>query len=299
MQHQAGGNLTASDGRHQLFQIGNLTDVGALVNEAAHMNRQTPAELVIRLFTEQIKELAVNHGNEEVKGAVRVAHDEEQHGLLGIALFGSAQRIQLQFIIHGDLPKLLNVKGSKARTGGNIDRFSCFAGGQLVFSPLAHGKVVGVTLAELPECDIYVVFKGFIILTHLHCIDEFHKCCEVLFLLRRFIVDVADQRRVKQGLRLEPEIIASFSFALGVGNQGVDQLQNILLAVNVGERIVVHRLFEVDSVEHLDLVSCVLHQPAALDQETSFRVSDHIGTVELHELRLHKEPRFTGAGTRR
>ena len=58
-----------------------------------------------------------------------------------------------------------------------------------------------------------------------------------------------------------------------------------------------HRLFEVDSVEHLDLVSCVLHQPAALDQETSFRVSDHIGTVELHELRLHKEPRFTGAGT--
>lgn len=174
LKHQAGGNLTASDGRHQLFQIGNLTDVGALVNEAAHMNRQTPAELVIRLFTEQIKELAVNHGNEEVKGAVRVAHDEEQHGLLGIALFGSAQRIQLQFIIHGDLPKLLNVKGSKARTGGNIDRFSCFAGGQLVFSPLAHGKVVGVTLAELPECDIYVVFKGFIILTHLHCIDEFH-----------------------------------------------------------------------------------------------------------------------------
>ena len=41
----------------------------------------------------------------------------------------------------------------------------------------------------------------------------------------------------------------------------------------------------------------MLHQPAALDQETSFRVSDHIGTVELHELRLHKEPRFTGAGT--
>ena len=46
----------------------------------------------------------------------------------------------------------------------------------------------GVAVAEgrrgvIPECDIYVVFKGFIILTHLHCIDEFHKCCEVLFLL--------------------------------------------------------------------------------------------------------------------
>ena len=75
-------------------------------------------------------------------------------------------------------------------------------GGQLVFSPLAHGEVVGVTFAKLTECDIYVVFKGFIILTHLHCIDEFHKRCEVLFLLRRFIVNVADQRRVKQGLRL-------------------------------------------------------------------------------------------------
>ncbi len=296
LKHQAGGNLTASDRRHQLFQIGNLSDVGALVNEAAHMNRQTPAELVIRLFTEQIEELAVNHGNEEVEGAVRVAHDEEQHGFPGIAFFGSAQRIQLQFIIHGDLPKLLNVKGSKARTGGNIDAFRSFAGGQLVFSPLTHGEVVGVTLTKLPECDIYVVFKSFIILTHLHCIDEFYQCCEVLLLLRCFIIDVADERRVKQSLRLEPEIIASFAFALGVGNQSIDQLQNILLAVNVGERVIVHRLFEIDGVEHLNFVPCALHQPAALDQETSFRVCDHVGTVELHELRLHKEPRLTGTG---
>ena len=39
--------------------------------------------------------------------------------------------------------------------------------------------------------------------------------------------------------------------------------------VNVGERIVVHRLFEVDGIEYLDLVSCALHQPAALDQDAS------------------------------
>ena len=42
------------------------------------MNRQTPAELVIRLFTEQIEELAVNHGNEEVTAlAIRLLKDKD------------------------------------------------------------------------------------------------------------------------------------------------------------------------------------------------------------------------------
>ena len=40
LQYQTGGNLTASDGGDQFFQFGNLADVGALVNEAPHMDRQ-------------------------------------------------------------------------------------------------------------------------------------------------------------------------------------------------------------------------------------------------------------------
>ena len=54
LQHKAGGNLTGADGGNQLFQLGNLPNVGALVNEAAHMDREPAAVHIIRLFTQQI-----------------------------------------------------------------------------------------------------------------------------------------------------------------------------------------------------------------------------------------------------
>ena len=38
LQHQTRGYLSASDGCHQLFKVGNLPDVGALVNQASHMH---------------------------------------------------------------------------------------------------------------------------------------------------------------------------------------------------------------------------------------------------------------------
>ena len=50
LQHQTGGDLTASDGSHQLFQFGNLADVGALVNETAHMDRKPARRTHRRLF---------------------------------------------------------------------------------------------------------------------------------------------------------------------------------------------------------------------------------------------------------
>ena len=41
LQNKAGGDLTATNGRHQLFQIGDLPDVGALVDQAPHMDADT------------------------------------------------------------------------------------------------------------------------------------------------------------------------------------------------------------------------------------------------------------------
>ena len=38
LQNKAGRDLTAADGGYQLFQIGDLPDVGTLVDEAPHMN---------------------------------------------------------------------------------------------------------------------------------------------------------------------------------------------------------------------------------------------------------------------
>ncbi len=72
LQNKTGGDLTAADGGHQLFQIGNLPDVGALVDQTPHMNGQFAAVYIICLIAEQIEKLGVDHADEEVEGAVRI-----------------------------------------------------------------------------------------------------------------------------------------------------------------------------------------------------------------------------------
>ena len=105
LQNKAGGDLTAADGSHQLFQIGDLPDVGALVDEAPHMDGQLSAVHIICLVAQQIEKLGVDHADEEVEGAVRIAHDEEQ------CRFLIAQRVQLQLIVHSEVTQLLDVEG--------------------------------------------------------------------------------------------------------------------------------------------------------------------------------------------
>ena len=61
LQHQTGGDLTASDGGHQLFQTRNLPDIGGFINETAHMDWKPAAIHIVRLFAEQIKQLGVAH----------------------------------------------------------------------------------------------------------------------------------------------------------------------------------------------------------------------------------------------
>ena len=52
LQDQTSRNFTAADGRHQLFNLRNLADVGALVDEAPDMDRQLAAILVICFVAE-------------------------------------------------------------------------------------------------------------------------------------------------------------------------------------------------------------------------------------------------------
>ena len=63
LQHQTGGDLTASDGGHQLFQLRDLADIGALVNETAHMDWEPAAIHIVGFFAKQIKQLGVAHRN--------------------------------------------------------------------------------------------------------------------------------------------------------------------------------------------------------------------------------------------
>ena len=106
LQNKAGRDLTAADGGYQFFQIGNLPDVGTLVDQAPHMDGQFAAVHIICLVAQQIEKLGVDHADEEVEGAVRIAHDEEQRRFL------ITQRVQRQLIVHGEVTQFLDVEGS-------------------------------------------------------------------------------------------------------------------------------------------------------------------------------------------
>ena len=121
LQNKAGGDLTAADGGYQFFKVWNLPDVGALVDKAPHMDGQLAAVHIVCFIAEQIEKLGVDHGNQEVKGAVRIAHDEKQRR------FPVAQLVQFQLIVHGGIPDFLNIEGGEPGTAGNKDGLSRFA----------------------------------------------------------------------------------------------------------------------------------------------------------------------------
>ena len=121
LQHQAAGNLTGADGCHQLFKPWNLTNVCRLVNETSDMDGKPAAVYIVRLFAQQIEQLGVAQGNEEIEGIVGIRHDDEQ-GRLAIS-----QGVQLQLVIGGQVTQLLNIKGGQTCAAGNQDGFCCFA----------------------------------------------------------------------------------------------------------------------------------------------------------------------------
>ena len=87
-------------------------------------------------------------------------------------------------------------------------------------------------------------------------------------------MDVPDEGGVEQRFRLHPEIVTGLALALGVGDQRRDQLQNVLFRVDVGERVVVHGLLEVQGIENLDLIPVLLQRMAAGNHDVPFGIGD-------------------------
>ena len=112
------------------------------------------------------------------------------------------------------------------------------------------------------------------------------------------MTDVADQGAIQKRLCLHPEIVAGFAVSLGIADQGVDQLQNVLFAVDVGEGVIVHTLGKIDGIEYLDAVVVLLQQSAALDHDTAFWIGDDernriVFRLALHEIGLDEKARFS------
>ena len=115
LQDNTGGNLTAADRGDQLFKVGNLPDVGKLVDQAADMHRQAASVHIIRPFAEQVEHLRIRHADEKVEAGIRVRHDEEQ----GCPLFSDG--VQMQLVVGRDFPKLFDIEYREARAAADQD----------------------------------------------------------------------------------------------------------------------------------------------------------------------------------
>ena len=73
--------------------------------------------------------------------------------------------------------------------------------------------------------------------------------------------------------RTGPELVSAFLPVGSVGNQGSYQLQNILFTVDIGERIVVVGLSEIDCIQNLDAVLVALQQFPSFQNDCTFRMS--------------------------
>ena len=275
------------------------------------MDRQPPAVHIVRFFAEQIEQLGVAHGDQEVKAIVRVAHNQEQGG------FPVSQGIQLQLVVGRDLPQLRDVEHGKARTAGNQDGFCGFARSQLVLFVLTDGEVVGLLCLQRVKHQVHGVLELLVILPDLHRVDELDEGGEILFLHRGLVVDIPNEGAVQKRLGLNPKIVPGLALALGVGDQRRDQFQDVLFGVDVGKGIIVHGLLEVDGIEDFDpirlidvLAVLILHglavlaqlgcaalkHFAALHQDGAFWVCHHIGAVHLHQVRFQPEAGLAGTG---
>ena len=156
---------------------------------------------------------------------------------------------------------------------------------------------------ESVEQQIYGIFERFIIFPDFHCVYHLYERRKILLIFWSFIIDVADQSRVKKRLGLHPKIIAGFAFPFRIGNQHRNQFENVFLAMDIREWIVVHRLPKVNRIEHFDLIrlindfaffiaqrftvfaqlgSAPRKQFAAFHKDGAFRVGNDIGAVHLH-----------------
>ena len=109
-------------------------------------------------------------------------------------------------------------------------------GGQLIFLILAHRKVVRLLGFQCIKHKIHGVFELLVILPDFHSVDELNKGGEILFLHRSLIVDIANERTIEKRFCLDPKIVPRLAFAFGIGDQRCDQLQDVLFAMDIGER---------------------------------------------------------------
>ena len=137
---------------------------------------------------------------------------------------------------------------------------------------LLDSKAVRLALFQPLEHIVHCVHKLVIVLFDLHAGDHVHQRVHVPVLLRSLEDDIGDEGTVQKRLGLLPKGIALLALALGVGDQGVHEFQDVGLVADIRQRVVVHGLGKIYAVEHLDFVPTLLQERADLSQHTALRV---------------------------
>ena len=143
---------------------------------------------------------------------------------------------------------------------------------QLEFFILAHREAIRLFPLQILKHQVNGIPEILVVLARLHTADHINQRREVALFLQRFLPQIADQRRVEQYFRFLPKWIAALALAARIGNQAVYQFLDILFAMDIRQRIIVHALGKIDRVHHLDAVAEMPQHPAALDDQTAFRV---------------------------
>ena len=118
--------------------------------------------------------------------------------------------------------------------------------------------------------------------------------------------------------RTGPELITGLTVTFGIGDQCSHELQDILLGIDIGKRVVMLRLLEIDRIEDLDHIRFIERFPmfvlngvplriqhrsasfqgfSAFYKDTGFGIRYDIRAVHLKQVRFQPESRFTRAGS--
>ena len=170
-------------------------------------------------------------------------------------------------------------------------------GGLAELGILLHCEVIRLAFRQLIKKQVYGRFEILIPLAALAGIEHIQQHRKILFFLRRFIVDIGDQRLEQQCRCLLPEIIAALFLALGVRHDDCDQRKYIGFTVQIMEGVIVHGSAEINGVQDLQLVMSFLDEDLShFLHDRTFRVRAYIRCVHLQKVRLDMIAGLTGAG---
>ena len=154
---------------------------------------------------------------------------------------------------------------------------------------------VALALLDLEEEQVERGLEVLIVLAGLGHGEQRQQARKVVVLRREPVAQEGDEGGVQHLLGVLPEGVTRLSVAVGVHDVAVDERQDVGVRLHVLERVVVHRLIEVDGVEGLHLVAVVREQEPSVLEERALGVGDEVARVELADVRSDVVERLAGA----